>query len=125
MEDPAVSRLRAELVAALTANTDRLRQAMRAALAEPISLHAGRRLQFQIDDFCFGVTLCATEGIVLPGDWLEEALPGDWFERAEVAADGWNKLISEELCPWFADCWEAIGGPAVFSQAYLFFHWYP
>jgi hypothetical protein len=28
------------------------------------------------------------------------------------------------LCPWFAECWEAVGGPARFSPAFLFFHGY-
>jgi hypothetical protein len=117
--------LRAELVAALAANADRLRRALRAELAQSISLGPGRRLQFEIDDFCFGVTLCATEGILLPGDWLDEVLPADWFERADDSLDGSHDIICEELCPWFAECWEAIGGPAAFSPAYLFFHWYP
>lgn len=125
MKKPAVSQLRAELVAVLAANADGLRRAMRAELAKPIAIEAGRRLQFEIDDFFFGVTLCATEETILPGDWLNDALPGDWFERAEEAVGGWNEMISGELCPWFAECWQAVGGPSAFSPAYLFFHWYP
>jgi hypothetical protein len=124
MEKPAVTRLRAELVAALTANADRLRQAIGAELAKPIALEADRRLQFEIDPWFFGVTLCAMEEIILPGDWLDSALPGDWFERAEDAEINWDALIAEELCPWFAECWQSVGGPAAFSPAYLFFHDY-
>ncbi len=124
MEKSAVSRLRAELVGALAANADRLRHALCAELAKPIALEADHRLQFEIDPFFFGITLCATEEIILPGDWLDGALPGDWFQRAEDAELNWDALISEELCPWFADCWQAVGGPAAFSPAYLFFHDY-
>jgi hypothetical protein len=124
METPAASRLRAELVAALAANADRLRQALSAALARPIALAAGRRLQFEIDPSFYGVTLCATEEMILPADWLNSALPGDWFERAQDAEVDCFALIPEVLCPWFADCWQAAGGPAAFSPAYLFFHGY-
>src|SRR5262249_5605529 len=124
MEKIAASRLRDELVAALIANADRLRQALSAELAKPIALEAGRRLQFEIDPWFFGVTLCATEEIILPGNWLDGALPGDWFERAEEAEVNWDAMISEELCPWFAECWQAVGGPATFSPAYLFLHDY-
>jgi hypothetical protein len=125
MEDSAIKRLRTELAAVLNAKSDQLRFAIQAELAKPIVLEAGRRLQFEVDDFFFGITLCVTEGIILPGDWLAESLPGDWFGRAEKEMGGWNELITEMLSPWFAECWKAAGGPALFSPAYLFFHWYP
>jgi len=124
MENPALSMLRAELVVALSANTDRLCGAMRADLARPINLDEGRRLQFEIDPFFFGISSCATEEALLSADWLNEALPEDWFERAESLAGGWNEMISQELCPWFAQCWQAVDGPARFSPAFLFFHGY-
>jgi hypothetical protein len=124
MEEPAVNRLRAELMAVLAANTDPLRQALRAELDKPIALDADQWLQFEIDPFFFGISSCATEDVVMPGDWLEAALPKDWFERAEVSLGGWNELISEVLCPWFAECWQFVGGPARFSLATLFFHDY-
>ena len=123
-EEEAVNRLRAELVAVLTANTDRLRQSLRAELAKPVEFEQGGYLQFEVDPWFFGATSCATEEIILPGDWLAEALPKDWFERAEAALESWNELISEEMCPWFAEGWQAVGGPAMFSPAYLFFHDY-
>jgi hypothetical protein len=56
--------------------------------------------------------------------WLDEFLPADWFDRAEQELGGWNGIIADELCPWFADCWQAADGPAVFSPALLFFHGY-
>jgi hypothetical protein len=121
MQNPALSVLRAELLIALSANTDRLRDALRADLARPIDLDEGRHLQFEIDPF-FGISSCATEEAILSDDWLDEALPKDWFERAEALAGGWNEMISQELCPWFAECWKAVDSPTRFSPAFLFFH---
>jgi hypothetical protein len=59
---------------------------MRAELAKPIALEAGRRIQFEVDDFFFGVTLCATEETILPGDWLR--------------AFGKNEPIGAPAAPW-------------------------
>ncbi|HUO03607.1 MAG TPA: hypothetical protein VMU16_00285 [Candidatus Binataceae bacterium] len=125
MEASAVTGLRTELVAALAASTDRLRSTIRGELDKGITLEAGRQLQFEIDDFFFGITLCANEESILPGEWLDGALPKDWFDRAEQAEVDWNAIIIEELCPWFAGCWQAVGGPGAFSPAYLFFHLRP
>jgi hypothetical protein len=97
---------------------------MRTELARPINLDDGRRLQFEIDPFFFGISSCATEEALLSADWLNEALPEDWFERADTLAGGWNEMISQELCPWFVECWQAVDGPARFSPAFLFFHGY-
>ena len=121
----AFSRLRAELIAAMAARADQLGSAIRTELAKPIALESGRQLQFEIDDLYYGVTLCATGETVLPGEWLDGLLPGDWFQRAEDAAVDWNEIIAEEMCPWFAGCWLAAGGPAGFRPAYLFFHLHP
>jgi len=109
MPEAAVNRLRAELLAALSANGDRLRDAILAELARPIPLDEGRCLQFEIDPFFFGISSCATEEALLSDNWLDDALPEGWFERAEAAEGGWDEMISEELCPWFAECWEAAG----------------
>lgn len=124
MEEPAIVRLRAELTAALSANTDRLQTAIRSQLAGPMALATGQRLQLEIDPYFFGIELCATEETILPGGWLDAALPEDWMDRAENVLGGWNAIISAELCPWLADCWQAAGGPAAYSPAYLFFHGY-
>jgi hypothetical protein len=122
MAEASASGLRAELRAALSVNTDRLGDAIRADLARPIRLDEGRSLRFEIDPFSFGIFSCATEEVLLSDDWLDDALPEDWFERAEAAEGGWIEMISEELCPWFADCWATAGGPTRFSPAFLFFH---
>jgi hypothetical protein len=124
MAEEATNVLRAELIAALSANTERLRDAIRADLTRPIRLDEGRRRQFEIDPFFFDISSCATDEALLSDNWLDDALPEAWFERAEAAEGGWNEMISAELCPWFAECWEAVGGPARFSPAFLFFHGY-
>lgn len=121
MAEANTGELRAELLAALSANTGRLCDAMRVDLARPITFAQGRFLRFEIDPFSYGIYSCATEEVLLD-DWLDAALPGDWFERAENALGGWGELIAAELCPWFADCWQAVGGPPRFSPAFLFFH---
>jgi hypothetical protein len=116
--------LRAELRSALLAHTEALRVALQDELARFVQLEPGRRLQFEIDPFFFGISSCVTEEVILPGNWLDRALPADWFERADAAKGGWNAMISAELCPWFAECWKAVDGPAKFSPAFLFFHGY-
>ncbi len=124
MAKEAAIALLAELCAAFAANTDRLRASLAVELVRPSSLEKGRRFQFELDPFDFGISSCATEESILPGSWLDNALPADWFDRAEAVEGGWNEMISEELCPWFAEIWQAVGGPAVFSPAYLFIHGY-
>lgn len=78
----------------------------------------------EADPWYWGVASCATEEAIITDDWLSHALTWDWFERAEKAGVKFDELISEELCPWFANCWQEVGGPAWFSPAYLFFHGY-
>jgi hypothetical protein len=122
--EPA-AQLRTELIAALAAQEERLRSTLRGELAKGIVLETGRSLQFEMDDLYFGVTLCATEETILPGEWLDAALPRDWFERAEDAGIDWNAMIVAEVFPWFAACWQAVHGAAAFSPAYLFLHLRP
>jgi hypothetical protein len=124
MAEDAASRFRAELVAALAANTDRLCDGLRAELARSVKLEDRRPLQFEAELCSWGVASCASEEPIITDDWLSRTLTWDWFERAEKAGVDWGALISEELCPWFAGCWQAVGGPARFSPAYLFFHDY-
>ena len=122
MAKAAASALRAELVAALAAHSARLCEGLRAELARQVKLEEGRQLQFEADPWSWGISSCATEEPIITDDWLARTLPGDWFERADEAGVNWDALISDELCPWFASCWEDVGGPARFSPAYLFFH---
>jgi hypothetical protein len=124
MTETASRDLREELLTALSASTDRPRDGIRKHLARPIHLDDGRYLQFEVDPFFFGISSCATEEPILSGEWLDDVLPRDWFERAEAALGGWNEVIAAELCPWFAESWVAVGGPARFTPAFLFFQGY-
>ena len=124
MEETAISVLRTELIAALVTNTARLCDGLRAELARPVRLDAGRCLQFEADPWSWGVSSCALEEPVISDDWLTDTLTWDWFERADKVGVNWDALISEELCPWFAQCWREVGGPAQFHPAFLFFHDY-
>lgn len=65
-----------------------------------------------------------SEEPVFDGHWLADELTGEWFERAEAAGVNWDGLLSDEVCPWFARCWQEAGGPAKFSPAFLFLHGY-
>jgi hypothetical protein len=117
--------LRAELRAALAANTDRMCDAIRVELARGAVLEPRQRMQFEVDPFFYGIASCVSEEPVLAeDDWLDNSLPTDWRERAEQALGGWDALVWEELCPWFAECWQAAGGPQRYSPAFLFFHDY-
>lgn len=126
MPEAVAGTLRAELVAALAANTARLCDGLQAELARSVELEKGRRLMFEADPWTWGISSCATEEPVTEpkGDWLSESLPDDWYERTEEAGVDWNVLLSDEVCPWFAGCWQEVGGPARFSPAYLFLHGY-
>jgi hypothetical protein len=116
--------LRDELLVVLGANARRLCDRLRAELARPHPEQPGRPLQFESDPWSWGITSTATEESVFDGDRLSDELPGDWFERAEAAGVNWDGLLSDEVCPWFAGCWESVGGPAQFSPAFLFLHGY-
>jgi hypothetical protein len=116
--------LRAELLTVLAANTPRLCAGLRAELARPVTLEPDRWLQFEADPWSWGITCCATEEPVFDGDRLSDELPADWFNGAEEAGVNWDALLSEEVCPWFAECWQSVGGPAQFSPAFLFLHGY-
>jgi hypothetical protein len=125
MTPAAIEQLHAELVAVLTVNTDQLQSALRSEIAGALPLESDGYLQFEIDDIYFGITSCATENIILPGDWFDCLVSSDWLEGAEAFLGGWNELIAQKLCPWFADSWQSVGGPAAYSPAYLFFHMSP
>jgi hypothetical protein len=116
--------LRSEVSVVLAANTARLTDGLQAELARSKEPEMGRPLQFEVDLLYWDITCCASEEPIITGDWLDRAVDGDWLERAEEAGIEPEGMICEELCPWFADCWHAVGGPARFSPAYLFLHDY-
>jgi hypothetical protein len=120
----AATTLRAELLNALAANAERLSDALRAELARSSQSLVGRPLQFEADPWDWGISSCVSEEPIITDDWLSHALTWRWFEQAEEAGVDADALIWEELPRWFAECWQAVGGPARFSPAYLFFHDY-
>jgi len=122
MTDPAMT-LRAELLETLAANRASVCDALRAELTRVIELEHGRLLQFEVDPWSWDISSCASEERVTEADWLSVKLP-DWVGRAGDAGLNWDETLSEAVCPWFADCWQTVGGPAQFSPAYLFIHGY-
>ena len=98
MADAIADQLRAELRAALAANDDRLRDAIRGELARKVVLEPGRRMQVEVDPFFYGITSCASEEPVLE-DWLDSSLPTDWFDRAEQALGGWDCALEGRIVP--------------------------
>jgi len=116
--------LRGELLAVLEASAPRLCESLRAELARPHPEQPGRPLQYEADPWSWGITSIATEEPVFDDDRLADELPGDWFERCESAGVNWDSLLSDAVCPWFAGCWHAVGGPERFSPAFLFLHGY-
>ena len=123
MTDATADQLRVELRAALDANSSHLRDALLAELARELTLEPGQRMQFEVDPLFYDITSCASEEPVLT-DWLDGSLPANWYQRAEETLGSWDTLVSDELCPWFAECWQQVGGPQHHSPAFLFFHGY-
>jgi hypothetical protein len=95
-------------------------QAIRRELAKPFELGHSGRLQFEIDPVYYDIRLVQTEETVVQR--VIEALTDDFLERAEVAGLGWIVAVSEEVVRWFADRWQAAGGPSRYHPAYAFFH---
>ena len=63
-----------------------------------------------------------TEEDVLAEDVVDQALPMNIQEGAEEAEIDLSGIVTEEIVPWFAERWRAIGGPTQCSPAYVFFH---
>jgi hypothetical protein len=79
--DETEKQLRAELAAALEANTSQLKRDLRAALAELREMDDPLLpLQFEADCY-WGIACCATEEPVFDSECLDESLPADWAER--------------------------------------------
>lgn len=54
-----------------TRGADYLEAALRIVLARPIQLEPGRRLQFEVCPYYYGVVLTDAEEEILPDGWLE------------------------------------------------------
>lgn len=100
----------------------RLDTALRAALARPIPMESGRRLQFEVCPFFYRVVLTDTEEEILPDDWLD--LSGEVLEQVEAAGGSSPEAETQFLVEWLADGWARVGGPGQYSPAFAFFHGY-
>jgi hypothetical protein len=101
----------------------RLDVALRAALAKPIKMESGRRLQFEVCPYFYGVVLTDTEEVLLPGGWLDE-LPGEVLEQVEEAGGDSLEVVHQMIVNWLADGWQRVGGPQQYRPAFVFFHGY-
>jgi hypothetical protein len=96
--------------------------ALRRELARPIDLGHSGRLQFEVCPFFHGIHLVQPEEGVLADSAAEDSVPRELYEAAEAAGFDLHAAVEGELLPWFADRWEAVGGPTHYRPAYAFFH---
>jgi hypothetical protein len=108
----------------LDRHSARLDSALRQALAEPVLLEPGRRIQFEVCPFFYRVVLCATETEILPDDWLMDELPQGLLEQVEEAGGDSLEVVSQLVVDWIADAWLRVGGPRLYRPAFAFFHGY-
>jgi hypothetical protein len=102
-------------------NTDAER-AIRRELASSFDLGHSKRLQFEVCPCFFGIHLVQTEETILADSVILDAMSPQFCYAAEAAGLDPYAALSEELFPWFAERWQAAGGPARFCPAYAFFH---
>jgi hypothetical protein len=103
-------------------HADRLDAALRAAIAEPIPMEPGRRLQFEVCPYFYRVVLTDTEDEILPDGWLD--LPSEVLQAVEAAGGESPEAETEFLVRWLADGWARVGGPQQYSPAFAFYHGY-
>jgi len=103
-------------------HADRLDAALRAAIARPIPMAPGRRLQFEVCPYFYRVVLTDTEEEILPDGWLD--LPSEVLEAIEEAGGESPEAETEFLMRWLADGWARVGGPLQYSPAFAFYHGY-
>jgi hypothetical protein len=97
-------------------------QAIRRELADPFDLGHSERLQFEVCPHFFGIKLVQTEEEILPDSAIPDAVTKELRQAAEAADLDVYAAIEAELFPWFAEQWEAAGGPQHYCPAYAFFH---
>src|SRR5688500_6503538 len=114
--------MRAEIRDALQSLNRTMEDAIRNELAKSLDLGHSGRLQFEICPFFMDITLVQTEEGLLPDSAIWNAIPQSLQERAEAADLDVHTAVSEEVLPWFAVRWQAVGGPQRFRPAYAFFH---
>jgi hypothetical protein len=96
--------------------------AIRDQLSASFDLGHSERLQFEISVLDFRIHLIQTEEDVLAEFSVMDAIPQEIHDAAEVSEFDLCETIAEEVVPWFAERWRAVGGDKLYSPAYLFFH---
>jgi hypothetical protein len=114
--------LRTTIQMALRSLNDTAEQAIRKELATRFDLGHSGRLQFEIDPWTYRITLTQTENDVIPGYVVLDALPSGLEETMGSAGLDVYRVLSAETIVWFAERWQAVGGPGLFRPAYAFFH---
>jgi hypothetical protein len=97
-------------------------QAIRRELAAPLDLGHSERLQFEVCPYFFRIHLVQTEEEIVPDSAIPDAVTPELHEAAEAADLDVHAAIEAELFPWFAERWQAAGGPRHYRPAYAFFH---
>ena len=103
-------------------HSDRLDTALRAAIARPIPMEPGRRLQFEVCPYFYRIVLTDTEEEILPDGWLD--LTSEVLELVEEAGGESPEAETEFLVGWLAVGWARVGGPQQYSPAFAFYHGY-
>ena len=91
-------------------------------LAYPIDLGHSGRLQFEVCPYFYGVKLVQTENEIVEDYAIQDGMPREIGAAADAADMDLHNMIAEELFPWLADRWAAVGGPGRYHPAYLFYH---
>jgi hypothetical protein len=114
--------MRAAIREALQSLNKTVEAAIRRELSEPFDLGHSERLQFEVCPQSFGIKLIQTEEEIVPDYAVPDTVPQGLRDAAAAADLDVYAGIEAELFPWFADRWQAVGGPLHYQPAYAFCH---
>src|SRR5262245_10240003 len=83
--------------------------AMRRELAEPFDLDPDERYQFEVCGFFYRIHLVQTEEEILAGSALLESIPAALSQAGGEDDVDLLAMLGEELFPWLAGRWQAVG----------------
>lgn len=115
------SEFRAHIESLLSLWNERTENSLRRLLAEPIVLEGSvPYVHFEIEDMepyrIYEMNSEYEVDLVLERDH-------DVGEKAEFAGVDCDDVEHEVLVNWLADRWHAVDGPALYSPAFVQFHW--
>jgi hypothetical protein len=114
--------MRARIREALRSLNAEAEAAIRRELAGPVDLGHSGRLQFEVCPHFYGIHLVQTEEVILEDSAIPDAMPLQLHKAAYKADLDLHAALGEELFPWFAERWQAAGGPGHHRPAYAYFH---